>query len=74
VSQVPGHSSDWTDHNPHDPGITVLELLAYSILALAFTAVVVTAISRARTRCASNTRPALRSQVRAGRGGVRATR
>jgi hypothetical protein len=51
VSQVPGHSPDWTDHNPHDPGITVLELLAYSILALAFTAVVVTAISRARTRC-----------------------
>jgi len=21
--------SDWTDHNVHDPGITLLELLAY---------------------------------------------
>jgi len=26
--------TDWTDYNAHDPGVTVLELLAYGIAAL----------------------------------------
>ncbi len=32
----PSRSStrDWTDANVHDPGITVLELLVYTVLAL----------------------------------------
>jgi hypothetical protein len=25
---------DWTDHNVHDPGVTMLELLAWSVAAL----------------------------------------
>lgn len=27
--QLPVHSDDWTDHNVHDPGITILEALAW---------------------------------------------
>jgi hypothetical protein len=27
---------DWTDHNVHDPGVTMLELLAWSVAALSF--------------------------------------
>ena len=26
---IPVHSEEWTDHNVHDPGITILELLAW---------------------------------------------
>ena len=41
---------DWTDHNSHDPGITMLEVLAYTAEAL----LVVTALaawwSRRRSR------------------------
>ena len=29
VERIPIHTDEWTDHNPHDPGITVLELLAW---------------------------------------------
>jgi predicted phage baseplate assembly protein len=28
-SRLPGFSPDWTDHNAHDPGITLMELLAW---------------------------------------------
>lgn len=27
--RIPVHNDDWTDHNAHDPGITILELLAW---------------------------------------------
>lgn len=27
--RIPVHTEDWTDHNLHDPGITILETLAY---------------------------------------------
>ena len=27
--RIPVHSDEWTDHNAHDPGITILELLAW---------------------------------------------
>lgn len=27
--RIPVHDDDWTDHNAHDPGITILELLAW---------------------------------------------
>ncbi|MFD1686079.1 putative baseplate assembly protein [Halobellus litoreus] len=27
--RIPVHSEEWTDHNVHDPGITILELLAW---------------------------------------------
>ncbi|WP_136601492.1 putative baseplate assembly protein [Salinigranum halophilum] len=27
--RIPVHSDEWTDHNVHDPGITILELLAW---------------------------------------------
>jgi hypothetical protein len=27
---------DWTDHNVHDPGVTMLELLTWSVAALSF--------------------------------------
>jgi hypothetical protein len=29
VSLIPRHAPEWTDHNVHDPGITLIELLAY---------------------------------------------
>ncbi|MGE3442185.1 MAG: hypothetical protein AB7L13_06115 [Acidimicrobiia bacterium] len=34
-------AAEWTDQNTHDPGITTLEVLAYSIAATALTVVVV---------------------------------
>jgi phage tail sheath protein FI len=30
------HVPDWADHNTHDPGITLMELLAYSIESLQY--------------------------------------
>jgi hypothetical protein len=33
-------TQDWTDFNAHDPGITVLELLAYTVEALLVVATV----------------------------------
>ena len=30
----PSASGDWTDTNAHDPGITMLELFAFSVVAL----------------------------------------
>ena len=29
IAALPGYGSDWTDYNPSDPGITVLEMLAW---------------------------------------------
>lgn len=29
VERIPVHTEEWTDHNAHDPGITVLETLAW---------------------------------------------
>ena len=29
VERIPVHTDEWTDHNAHDPGITVLETLAW---------------------------------------------
>lgn len=29
LKRIPVHSDDWTDHNAHDPGITVLETLSW---------------------------------------------
>lgn len=26
---IPAYSDEWTDFNPHDPGITILEVLAW---------------------------------------------
>ena len=31
LQRLPTHTADWTDHNAHDPGITILELLAWLI-------------------------------------------
>jgi uncharacterized protein (TIGR03382 family) len=39
---------DWTDHNVHDPGITLLEALAYTMGTAAFLAVSVAALRRRR--------------------------
>jgi hypothetical protein len=39
---------DWTDHNVHDPGITLLQALAYTIGTAAFVAVSVVALRRRR--------------------------
>ena len=30
-ASIPQHYSGWTDHNPSDPGITLLELFAYAV-------------------------------------------
>lgn len=40
MSLIPGHAPEWTNHNPSDPGITLVELLAY------FTEVLVYRLSR----------------------------
>lgn len=29
IKRIPVHAPEWTDHNAHDPGITILELLAW---------------------------------------------
>ena len=29
VALVPVHAPDWTDHNAHDPGVTLIELFAF---------------------------------------------
>src|SRR6266568_2308896 len=29
VQRIPIYAPEWTDHNPSDPGITLLELFAY---------------------------------------------
>lgn len=31
VKRIPVHAPEWTDHNAHDPGITILELLAWLV-------------------------------------------
>lgn len=28
VNRIPNHSPDWTDHDVHDPGVTIMELLS----------------------------------------------
>jgi len=49
MKQLP-RAVGWTDHNSSDPGITTLELVAYSVAAL--TGVALIAAWRRRTRCA----------------------
>lgn len=39
---------DWTDHNVHDPGVTMLELLAWSVAGLSFGLGVYTRLRRRR--------------------------
>lgn len=36
LARIPRRAPDWTDHNLHDPGITLLELLAYKTEQLLF--------------------------------------
>jgi hypothetical protein len=46
---------DWTDHGAHDPGVTVLEVLAFAVGAAAFlTASVAVLRSRRRSRWADD--------------------
>lgn len=42
-SRLPGFAPDWTDHNAHDPGITLMELLAWVAEAQLYS------VSRSRT-------------------------
>jgi hypothetical protein len=45
VAMANSHDApEWTDHNVHDPGITVLEAVAYTIGTAAFLAVSVVAL------------------------------
>lgn len=46
------NASDWTDANSHDPGMTLLEALAYSIADLAYDARRYWARSKCRWPCA----------------------
>ena len=34
VAIVPRYGGSWTDHNAHDPGITLIELFAYLVEGL----------------------------------------
>jgi hypothetical protein len=36
LSLIPAHAPDWTNHNPSDPGITLVELLAYVSEVMAY--------------------------------------
>ncbi|MGF6545833.1 hypothetical protein [Paraburkholderia youngii] len=36
MALVPVHAPEWTDHNPSDPGVTLIELLAYFTDALLY--------------------------------------
>ncbi|MCC8400467.1 hypothetical protein LJ655_00930 [Paraburkholderia sp. MMS20-SJTN17] len=36
MALVPAHAPEWTDHNPSDPGVTLVELLAYFTDALLY--------------------------------------
>src|SRR5438034_2009666 len=38
LARIPGVSPSWTDHNPSDPGITLLELFAWLTEMLVFRA------------------------------------
>ena len=42
VSIIPAYSPQWTNHNPSDPGITLVELLAYITEILAYRALRIT--------------------------------
>ena len=42
VSLIPAYAPQWTNHNPSDPGITLLELLAYFSEILAYRALRIT--------------------------------
>lgn len=42
VALIPAYAPDWTNHNPSDPGITLVELLAYFSEVLAYRALRVT--------------------------------
>lgn len=45
-AQIPGYCPEWTDHNPSDPGITLVELAASFVEMLLFQAEQVTDASR----------------------------
>ncbi|HVW51144.1 MAG TPA: hypothetical protein VHC91_12230 [Trinickia sp.] len=38
VRQIPGYAPGWTDHNPSDPGITLLQMLVWIAEGTAYTA------------------------------------
>ena len=38
IERIPVYAPEWTDHNESDPGITLVELLAYLLLAAGFVA------------------------------------
>ncbi len=42
TSLIPAYAPEWTNHNPSDPGITLLELLAYFSEILAYRALRIT--------------------------------
>jgi hypothetical protein len=42
LSLIPAYAPEWTNHNPSDPGITLLELLAYFSEILAYRALRIT--------------------------------
>lgn len=42
ISLIPAYAPEWTNHNPSDPGITLIELLAYFSEILAYRALRIT--------------------------------
>ena len=46
MAMIPAHAPRWTDHNPSDPGVTLIELLAYVTEILAWRALRVTPDAR----------------------------
>ena len=46
LALIPAWAPEWTDHNPSDPGVTLVELLAYFSEILAWRALRVTPDAR----------------------------
>ncbi|MGM9489714.1 hypothetical protein [Ideonella sp. YS5] len=46
MSLIPAYAPDWTDHNPSDPGITLIELLAYYSEVLSYRSLRITPDAR----------------------------
>jgi hypothetical protein len=46
-------TTDWTDYNGHDPGITVFEVLAYTAESLLVVAVLAALWRRRARRCST---------------------
>ena len=74
LRRIPVHSPDWTDYNASDPGVTLLELLAYlgEDLLYRFNHLTEPACSRLSTRLPAGPKAALRrgSPATPGRRGV----